>query len=258
MKKFLLSIFMMLLSINTIVLASVPQKIAYQIMVLDPANGRIMANANVALRIEIRQGSENGTAVFGQDFNTTTDKNGTCAIMLDIPAGTNWSQGNYYFATLINGKLTGASHIASVPYALVSGQLDGVITRQELIGTWELVPGTPGNTDEFEKNEGGGYSSYQKYNKLTYVFNADGTASLSAEEENNDRGNIDLRNYEITFNWTLTPTGTLVVTNWKDTKYPNDTIFLFHFSVIKMGEGKCVFPIYDTDRNYSYILTKKQ
>lgn len=256
MKKFLLSIFMMLLSINTIVLASVPQKIAYQIMVLDPANGRIMANANVALRIEIRQGSENGTAVFGQDFNTTTDKNGTCAIMLDIPAGTNWSQGNYYFATLINGKLTGASHIASVPYALVSGQLDGVITRQELIGTWELVPGTPGNTDRFEENEGDG--TYQKYNKLTYVFNADGTASLSAEVEDNRRSNIDLSNYEITFNWTLTPTGTLVVTNRKDTKYPNNTEFLDYFSVIKMGEGKCVFPICDTDCNYSYILTKKQ
>ena len=85
MKKTLLVFMFMLLGLNMTAFAGVPKSIAYQIMVLNPENGRIMANEKVALRIEIRQGNESGNVVFGQDFNTTTDKNGTCNISLDIP-----------------------------------------------------------------------------------------------------------------------------------------------------------------------------
>lgn len=132
MKKTLLVFMFMLLGLNMTAFAGVPKSIAYQIMVLNPENGRIMANEKVALRIEIRQGNESGNVVFGQDFNITTDKNGTCNISLDIPENMDWSKDDYYFATLINGKLSGASRIASVPYALMANELSGVITRSDL------------------------------------------------------------------------------------------------------------------------------
>lgn len=258
MKKTLLVFMFMLLGLNMTTFAGVPKSIAYQIMVLNPENGRIMANEKVALRIEIRQGNESGNVVFGQDFNTTTDKNGTCNISLDIPENMDWSKDDYYFATLINGKLSGASRIASVPYALMANELSGVITRSELIGTWKLVPNTEGNTADIDNGE-----DIEDFTELSYTFNENGTGTSIQVKKPEGHGNTVETYKTYTFKWAITPTGILVLTNMlekstgeKNREYTRQ-YHAHQFPIVKIAEDKCMFPIIDTDRNENYILIKQ-
>ena len=76
--------------------AQVPQKMAYQIMALDPATGRVLANRNVDVRIELRRGAQDGPSVWSQQFSVTTDEAGICNLTLTLADTISWGAASYY------------------------------------------------------------------------------------------------------------------------------------------------------------------
>lgn len=240
-----------LFSVNT-VLASVPKKIAYQVLVLDQANGSIRANANVAIRIEVRSGSAAGAVVFGQDFSTQTDKSGVCSIALDVPESADWSGGNFYFVTLVDGQVAGSSQITSVPYALYAEKAQRLaddITRDELVGTWKTtVPAT---------------TEYDHAKVLTITLQADGTGRADCESDEDGDGVFAKSSYQ-TFNWQLVPGGTILLTSFYS-YYDNrsggfkleDKEECHVHRAIKVGGGKVFFTEFEDNENNGHIYTKQ-
>lgn len=106
-----------------------PESFKYQAVVRD-AGGVIIANQAVGYQVTILQGTSNGTTVYSETFNTSS--NGYGLVNLDIGTGTtsydfstiDWSNGPYYIETAVdvNGgtsyTVMGTSQLLSVPYAL--------------------------------------------------------------------------------------------------------------------------------------------
>ncbi|MBQ8713710.1 MAG: hypothetical protein IJ552_00720 [Prevotella sp.] len=134
MKKILL--FALLTMFTTMLYAQVPNEMNYSVMLLNPTTGKVMANETAKIRLELRVGSANGDAVWGQDFEVTTDKSGMVQLTLKFTDDIDWSQGNYFLAMKVNDQEVGAPQMRSVPYAFQADRLSGIITRKELIGTW--------------------------------------------------------------------------------------------------------------------------
>lgn len=121
----------------TIVFAQVPQKMSYQ-SVIRKADGSLVVNTSVRIKISILQGSATGTAVYVETQTTTTNANGlaTLAIGGGTPttgtfAGINWASGTYFIKTETdptggtNYAISGTSQLLSVPYALYAGSGQG-------------------------------------------------------------------------------------------------------------------------------------
>ena len=182
--------------------ATAPKQMTYQIMVLDPQTGNIRANRDVKIRIEVRQGSETGSAVYGTDFNVHTDKTGVCNVILDIPDNVDWSTGNYFLTTLVDDELSGSSKLTSVPYAFhsntackadtatVANSVKDVISRAELLGNWQYSEkGSPTTAT------------------VTYTFNDDGTGALHKVYTFSD-GTID-KTEDATYTWVVNQVGAI-------------------------------------------------
>lgn len=143
MKKILLTV-LAAVFVNLIA-AAIPREMNYQVMVLDPKTGNIRASVDVALSVQIRKGSADGTAVFTQNFATHTDKHGLCNLTLALPDNLDMSAGDYYFVTLLDNEVSGSVKMTSVPYALYAQKadtaktaktVDGAVTESYLVGTW--------------------------------------------------------------------------------------------------------------------------
>lgn len=199
LKRFTLSIIALVILGWCNVTAGVPQKLAYQIMVVNPSTGAIKANENVAIRLEIRKASADGTVAFGQDFTATTNNSGLCSVVLDVPEGTNLSDDDYYMVTIVDSKFSGASLMTSVPYALVANSLATNMTEEDLIGTWV-----------FTRQSGDGDSTY----RYTYIFNGNGTGSYNYIQEYSDGSDTDSES----FNWNITSQGDLAIIYHAGTK----------------------------------------
>ncbi len=112
-------------------LAQSPQKLSYQSIVRNAA-GKLVQGATVGIRISILQGSSQGTAVYTESHNTSTNNNGLVSLEIGggITSGNfsaiDWSNGPYFLKTEtdpsggINYNITGVSQLLSVPYALYS------------------------------------------------------------------------------------------------------------------------------------------
>ncbi|MBQ8153763.1 MAG: hypothetical protein IJ069_08815 [Prevotella sp.] len=153
----------------------------YSVMLLNPTTGKVMANETAKIRLELRVGSANGDAVWGQDFEVTTDKSGMVQLTLKFTDDIDWSQGNYFLAMKVNDQEVGAPQMRSVPYAFQADRLSGIITRKELIGTWSMTE--PSST-------------------YSMTFNADGTGSK--------RRTGEWDSYH-SFTWILTPSGNIAI-----------------------------------------------
>lgn len=203
-----------MLSCSVVAMSQVPNEMAYQIMVLDPDNGRVMANEEAEIRIELRKDSPTGEVAWSNTFTVTTDQRGVCNLTLEVGNEVNWGAGEYYFATIINGKECGAPKITSVPYAFcaVSAQsavtaasadqassLKGVPTREQLIGTWTI-----------QDSDG---------DCCSYIFNEDGTGKYV----NSDANGVG---YYYTLTWKYTPNGLMFLDiHESDHSEPNVLVF---------------------------------
>src|SRR5574344_880844 len=131
MKKIITLVFVALLT--AIVWAQSPQKMSYQAVIRDARNN-LVSNTAVAMQISILQGSTEGTAVYVETQEPTTNDNGL--VSFEIGAGTlvsgnfttiDWVNGPYFVKTEtdpdgttggIAYTITGTSQLLSVPYAL--------------------------------------------------------------------------------------------------------------------------------------------
>ena len=179
MKKILL--FALLTMFTTMLYAQVPNEMNYSVMLLNPTTGKVMANETAKIRLELRVGSTNGDAVWGQDFEVTTDKSGMVQLTLKFTDDIDWSLGNFFLAMKVNDQEVGCPQMRTVPYAFLADRLSGIITRKELIGTWSMT------------NNSTNYS---------ITFNADGTGSK--------RRTGEWDSYD-SFTWILTPSGNIAI-----------------------------------------------
>ncbi len=110
--------------------AQSPEKMSYQ-AVIRGADDNLLTDTQVGIQISILQGSANGTAVYIETQEPTTNANGLVSI--EIGAGTvesgdfstiDWANGPYFIKTEtdpaggVNYTITGTSQLLSVPYAL--------------------------------------------------------------------------------------------------------------------------------------------
>lgn len=190
MKKIVILLFLIASGCIQKLSAQTPAEMTYQVMVLDPASGKVMSNEDVKIRIEIRQDKDDPqTAVFSQDFDVRTDVTGICNLTLELSADIDWSTNNY-FVTYVNNVYCGGNKITSVPYSLYAAQaasLDEVISKKYLEGTWKWTGDSKG-----------------RQGATTLTFNNDGTGSyLEVEDEYHD--------ISFTFTWKVNPAGVLAL-----------------------------------------------
>lgn len=168
--------------------AQVPSTMDYQIMATNPKTGQVLANKDLTVKVELRLNSEDGESVWSKEETLSSSKSGICTISLDF-AGVDWTLGSYYIKAFVNGEPIGASQVKSVPFALMADGVSGVITKQNLIGTW------------------GAYIDYGEYgyDSYTFNFNQDGTFSYSKK----GYGKSD-ESYAYTGTWKLNNLGNII------------------------------------------------
>lgn len=119
--------------LTDVAFAQVPQAFHYQAVARD-ANGEVKANATIGVRVQILQGSENGTAVYSETHQPQTSEIGS--FTLEIGTGSssanfadiNWTNGPHYLSLAVdmdggtNYLDLGSSKLLSVPFALVAQQ----------------------------------------------------------------------------------------------------------------------------------------
>ena len=131
--------------------AQVPTDMDYQIMATDPTTGQVLANKEMTVRVELRLNSENGTAVWSKEETLTSSKAGVCTLSLNFK-GVDWSLGKYFIKAFVNGEPIGASQVKSVPFAMIADAVSGVITKDELVGTWKRLNDSDSRTFYFEED----------------------------------------------------------------------------------------------------------
>jgi len=127
MKKIVIQFVIIILIID--VSAQSPQKMSYQCVVRN-ANGALVANQEVGMKISILQDAVSGSPVYVEIQTTTTNSNGLATI--EIGGGMaesgdfgaiDWADGPYFLKTetdpagATNYTITGTSQLLSVPYA---------------------------------------------------------------------------------------------------------------------------------------------
>ena len=138
--------------------AQVPSTMDYQIMATNPKTGQVLANKDLTVKVELRLNSEDGESVWSKEETLTSSKSGICTMSLDF-AGVDWTLGSYYIKAFVNGEPIGASQVKSVPFALMADGVSGVITKQELIGTWggSIIDGSSTNHYTFALEANGNF-----------------------------------------------------------------------------------------------------
>jgi hypothetical protein len=127
-----------LLFFTAFIFAQAPDKLSYQAVVRN-ANGELIKNGEVGIRIQILQASEFGAALYAETHSITTNENGLAT--LEIGGGTvvtgifatiDWANGPYFIKTEIdltggtNYSITGTNQLLSVPYALYAKKAETV------------------------------------------------------------------------------------------------------------------------------------
>jgi uncharacterized protein (TIGR02145 family) len=131
-----------LLLVTATSFAQAPSGINYQAIVRD-SGGALLVSQTVGMQISILEGSSEGTAVYSETQNISTNSNGL--LSLEIGAGTSngnlssidWSSGSYFIKTETdptggsNYSISGTSRLTSVPYAMQSKNADNGITSDQ-------------------------------------------------------------------------------------------------------------------------------
>jgi hypothetical protein len=103
-----------------------PDKMSYQAVIRN-SGGVLVANTQIGMEINIRQGSASGTIVYTETQTPTTNANGLVSIEIGGAgfSAINWGSNTYYIETktaivapLTTYAISGTSQLLSVPYAL--------------------------------------------------------------------------------------------------------------------------------------------
>jgi hypothetical protein len=130
MKKFL--ILMMVIIITCSATGQAPQKISYQCVIRD-ANGVLVTNHSIGVRISLLKGTSTGAVVYQEIFNPNPQTNSNGLLSIEIGGGIpvtgtfsalDWASGPYFLRTETDPSggtsytIVGISQLLSVPYAL--------------------------------------------------------------------------------------------------------------------------------------------
>jgi len=128
MKKNLFILLVIIFS-GTIISAQLSQGFKYQAVIRD-ATGTILQNQSISLKINILQGSEEGTSVYNETWNIETNSFGLVNLNIGENnvdfAAINWGTENYWIKIDLDEtggtdyKEMGTSKLLSVPYSLYS------------------------------------------------------------------------------------------------------------------------------------------
>jgi hypothetical protein len=133
-----------LIMISSISFSQAPQKISYQAVIRDASNN-LLSLKNIAMRISILKGTNNGAPVYIEMQQKQTNLNGL--VSLQIGAGStlmgkmkdiDWANGPYFVLTETDPdggfdyRIIGSSELLSVPYALFSANSTGSIDTNYL------------------------------------------------------------------------------------------------------------------------------
>ncbi len=169
--------------------AQVPTVMMYQVQI---KHGKAAAQ-DVTIEMQLRN-TQNGSAVWNQTFNLKDVKNGSVQNLgLDFGDKVNLSTGEYWLATIIDGEEMGCAKLTSVPYAMVTKSVEGVITPEELVGTWNGSRRDSGYTMIFEEDGTFNYSYYdqgqlEEKGSGTWKLNGAGVLYYSYNESYNKWG----------------------------------------------------------------------
>lgn len=178
------------------VIAQVPQGFNFQAVARN-ADGDLIANSELGVRVSVLQGSETGTAVYTETQTPTTSAVGSFQIVIgegtseDDFSNIDWSSDNYYVKLEIDPaggteyEELGTTRLLSVPYALLAHD---VVNAGGNIG--EL-------TTEFNLNSTEGDTSF--------IVNATGNSGLAAIRGNSSTDGV---NYGVIGTANSTPSNT--------------------------------------------------
>jgi hypothetical protein len=175
--KLYFSLFVFLFS--SVLFAQMPEGINYQ-AVIRKTDGTLVTNVMVAVRVQIKQSSANGTVVYAERQSVTTSNFGLVNFVIGqgtVLSGTfssiNWASGNYWvslgvdFANGTNYVDYGSQRLMSVPYALYA-KTAGAQLNQWRYGT--TVPAAAlGTMGDFYLNTQTG-DVYYKSNSTTWIL----------------------------------------------------------------------------------------
>jgi hypothetical protein len=132
------------LFLNQSVFSQVPNNLSFQAVIRNASN-QLVISSPVGIRASILQGGANGTTIYSETHNVTSNTNGL--VTLEIGGGSassgiynsvDWSKGNYFIKIEadptggINYSIITSSQILSVPYALYakkSADVDSLMSR---------------------------------------------------------------------------------------------------------------------------------
>ncbi|MBO4778812.1 MAG: hypothetical protein J5588_10020 [Bacteroidales bacterium] len=127
MKKIILTVAMAILAMVSF--AQIPQTFSYQGVVRD-AESKIVAEKPITVSVQILQGTDDGTEVYAETHEVTTNANGLMTFELGRKnaedfAKIDWSNAPYFVKTVaeFDGKqISGVTPLLAVPYALYAAK----------------------------------------------------------------------------------------------------------------------------------------
>lgn len=132
-----------------------PEKMSYQCVVRN-ANGVLVTDQSVGIRISILQGTSSGTVVYQETFNPNPQTNANGLLTVEIGGGLaitgtfstiNWASGPYFLKTETdptggtNYSIVGTSQLLSVPYALYAKTSGSGITNAVTLSGNQTISG---------------------------------------------------------------------------------------------------------------------
>lgn len=141
MKRIVVNLFLLVLSVCTI--AQIPQGISHQAVIRNSAN-ELIINSVIGIKVDILQGSHDGTIVYSETHNPASNSNGLISFVIGQGNVVNgmfeeidWANGPYFIRTQAdptggtNYSIEGISQILSVPYALFAGKVNDTTKWQK-------------------------------------------------------------------------------------------------------------------------------
>ncbi len=170
---------------TTSLIAQVPQKMSYQAIIRD-ANNNLITDQSVGMQISILQGSSNGSVLYSETQNPTTNSHGLIGIEIgtgvtsDDFTTIDWGNGPYFIKTETdpeggtNYTISGTSQLLSVPFALFAAAVP-----DDQKNDADADP-----TNEIELPETANEGANLAWNNGEWSANASGTTACMCKMEN--------------------------------------------------------------------------